>query len=53
MIDLCILIPAVNVLIFNPTAELKIPTKTPNNEVKASIKTHPLAAKTKIRKYSK
>ena len=40
IIDLCSLIPAVNSQIFNPTAELAIPTATPNNEAKVESETH-------------
>ena len=39
--------------IFNPTAELVIPTGTPTNQAKAEIETHPVTAETKIIKCSK
>ena len=39
--------------IFNPAAELIMPTRTTNNEAKAEIETHPLTAETKMKKYSK
>ena len=39
--------------IFNPTAELVIPTGTSTNQAKAEIETHPLTAETKIIKCSK
>ena len=40
---------AVNAQIFNPTAELVIPTETPTNEANAEIETQPLTAETKTR----
>ena len=50
MIDLYFLIPSVNAQIFNPTAELIIPTKTPTNDPNAEIETQPLIVEMKIRK---
>ena len=47
MIDLYFLIPPVDALIFNPTAELVIPTRTPANQSNAEIKTQPLKAEQK------
>ena len=38
--------------IFNPNAELPIPTAIPTNEVNAEIETHLLTAETKTRKCS-
>ena len=52
MIDLYFLIPVVIAQIFNPAAELVIPTGTPTNEAKAEIKKHRLTAETKIRNCS-
>ena len=53
MIDLHFIILAVNAQIFNPTAELAIPTGTPTNEANAAIETQQLTAEMKIRKCSK
>ena len=39
--NLYFLIPAVNTQIFNPTAQLVIPTGIPTTEVKAEIETQP------------
>ena len=50
MIDLYILISAISVQIFIPTAELVIPTGTPTNEKNAEIETHPLTAAKNARK---
>ena len=47
MIDLYFLIPAVNAQIFNPTAELVMPTGMPTNETNAEIETK-MTAETKI-----
>ena len=41
------------VKIFNPTAELAIPTGTPTNEANAEIETQPLTAETKNKKMFK
>ena len=38
MINLNFLIPAINAQIFNPTAELVIPTGTPTYEAKQKLK---------------
>ena len=46
------LIHAVNVHIFNPTAELAGPRGTPAIETNAKIKTHPRTVETQIRKCS-
>ena len=48
MIDLYFLIPVFIAQIFDPAAELVIPTGTPTNEAKAEIKKHRLIAETKI-----
>ena len=40
MIDLYFLIPVFIAQIFNPAAELVIPTGTPTNETKTEIKKH-------------
>ena len=39
--------------IFNPTAELRIPTRTTTNEANVELWTEPLTAEMKIRKRSK
>ena len=52
IIDLYLLIPAVIAQIYNPTAELAIPSATPTKEVNAQIKTQPLTAETKTRKFN-
>ena len=44
---------AVVAQIFNPTAELAIPTRTRTNETNPEIQTHPMTAETKTRKCSK
>ena len=46
--DLYFLIPAVNTEIFNPFAQLVIPTGMLINEAKAEIETHPVTAEAKI-----
>ena len=46
------LIPPVITHIFNPNAELVIPTIIPTKEAKAEVKTHPGTAETKISKCS-
>ena len=46
------LISAVTAQIFNPSAELVIPTGTPNNEANAEIETHSLAVEMQRRKCS-
>ena len=53
IIDLYFFIPAVIAHIFNPTAELAIPTGTPANEANAVIETQPLTAEATTRKCSK
>ena len=50
-IDLYFLIPAVT-HIFNPIAELVIPTRIPTKEAKAETKTHPVTVEIKIIKCS-
>ena len=40
--DLYFLIPAVITQVFTPIAELVIPIKTPTNEAKVEMKTHPI-----------
>ena len=52
-IELYFLIAIVNAQIFNPTADLAIPTLKPTNEVNAETETPPLTAETKTRKSSK
>ena len=44
IIDLYLLLPSVIAQIFNPTAELVIPTGTPTNDANAEIETQPLTA---------
>ena len=46
------LISAVTAQIFNPSAELVIPTGTPNNEANAEIETHSLVVEMQRRKCS-
>ena len=53
VIDLYFLIYAVTPPIFDPTAELAIPTGTPTNEANAEIETHPMTGEMKIRTCSK
>ena len=53
MIDLYFLIPEVIAKIFNPTAELVIPTGIPTNEANGEIETQPLTVEIKITKCSK
>ena len=45
--DLHFLMPAVITQIFNPTADLAIPTGIPTKEAKVDIKTHPATAEAK------
>lgn len=52
IIDLCFLIPAVNVQIFNPGAELVMLTEKPSYEANAEVETYPLTTEIKIRKCS-
>ena len=53
MIDWYFLITAVTAQIFNPIAELIMPTGTPTNEANAEIKTHPATTEAEIRKCSR
>ena len=53
IIELYFLIPAFDAQIFNPSAELAIPTETPTNERDAETETQPLTVETKTRKYSR
>ena len=46
--DLYFLIPAVITQIFNPIAELVIPTGIPTKEAKAEMETHPVIVKITI-----
>ena len=48
IIDLYFLIPALIAQIFNPTAELVIPTRTQTNEANAKIETQQLTVEAKI-----
>ena len=48
IIDLYFLIPAVIAKVFNPTAEIVIPTGIPTKEAKAEVETHPVNVKAKI-----
>ena len=50
--DLYFLIPAAIAQIFNPIAELVIPTGIPSKEAKAEIEIHPVMVEAKIRKFS-
>ena len=52
LIDLYLLIPTVVAQIFNPTAELIIPTGIPTNKINTEMETHSVIATVKIRKYS-
>ena len=52
IIDLYFLIPAVITQIFNPIAELVIPTGISTKEAKAEMETHPVTAEIKISKFS-
>ena len=52
IIELYFLIPAVIAQIFNPIAELVIPTGIPTKEEKADMETHPVIVELKIRKCS-
>ena len=51
IIYLYLLIYAVTSQVFNPIAEIVIPTGIPTKEANAGIKTHPVTAETKIRKH--
>ena len=51
--ELYFLIVAVNVQIYNPTAELAMLTGTPTNEANEEFETQTLTAETKDRKCSK
>ena len=53
IIDLYLLIPAVNADIFNLTAELAIPGEIMTNEAKAEIETQSLTTEIKVRECSK
>ena len=52
IIDWCFLIPGVIAQIFNPTAELVTPIRTPSEEGKAEIEIHPVNAEAKLRNCS-
>ena len=52
IIDLYFLIPAVITQIFNPIAELVIPTGISAKEAKAEMEMHPVTAEIKISKFS-
>ena len=52
IINLCFLIPAVIKQIFNPTAELVIPTGIPTREAKAEFQSQSVKVEAKISKYS-
>ena len=47
-IDLYFLIPAITAQMFNPTAELVIPTGISTNEGNAEIETQPVTVKARI-----
>ena len=47
--DLYLFIPAVIIKIFNPTAELAVPTRTPTNKLNAETGTQLLTAEIKTR----
>ena len=49
IIDLYFIVPAVIAHIFNPTAELVIPTEIRSKEAKAEIEIHPLIGEAKKR----
>ena len=49
IISLYLLILATIVQIFNPIAELVIPTGIPSNETKAEIEIHPVPVEAKVR----
>ena len=49
IISLYLLILAIIVQIFNPIAELVIPTGIPSNEAKAEIEIHPVPVEAKVR----
>ena len=48
IIDLCFLIPAIMVKIFNPTAELLMLIGIPTKEKTAEIEIHPVTTEAKI-----
>ena len=52
IIDLQFLTPVSITQIFNPIAELVIPTVIPSKEAKAEIEIHPVIAEARIRKCS-
>ena len=52
IIDLNFFIPAVIEQIFNPIADVVIPTGMPNKGAKTELEIHPLTGETKIRKCS-
>ena len=52
IIDLYFLIPAVNGQIFNPAAEIEIPTGTPTNDANTEVETKLMIAETQTRKLS-
>ena len=52
IIDIYLLIPAAIAQIFNPAAELVIPTGIPSKETKTAIQTHPVIVEAKIRNCS-
>ena len=49
LIDLCFLIPAVIIQIFNPVAELVIVRGIPTKEAKGEMETHPIIVETILR----
>ena len=53
IISLYFLIPAETIQIFNPTAEVTVPTGAAINEAKAEVETQLLTAETKTKKCSK
>ena len=53
MIDLYFLILVVIAQIFNPAAELAIPTETPTNKANVEFETQLLTAEPKVRKMFK
>ena len=52
IIDLCSLIPAVFVQVFNHAAELEISIGMPYKEAKTEMEIHPVTSESKIRKCS-
>ena len=48
LIELYFLIIAIIAQVFNPTAEIAIPTGIPIKEAKAEMETHPVTVKAKI-----